>query len=239
MLTQLEGNKKIGELIQSNIPFSIIRLRSETACLEWYLKNSYPTIIPPFYEINGGIYPLTKEIIKFYGKCIKEGIEECDYSVYWKMHDTQYKKFSTIKKIKLLHNRAVEPFYFNDPWSQYLEGKKVLIIHPFINTIKEQFNNREKIFSNSKILPPFILKTIKSIQTSGGGIKPHNNWMESLTFMKNSIKKEDFDIALLGCGCSDIPLSTMIKKMGRQCLPKQGIKLGDHMLLQFNDAKFA
>jgi hypothetical protein len=62
MMSEIEGNLSIGKHIQSGKPLSIIRLRSETNCLEWYLNNTYPKTFPNFYEVNGGLYPLNKKI---------------------------------------------------------------------------------------------------------------------------------------------------------------------------------
>lgn len=40
---------------------------------------------------------------------------------------------------KLVHLRELEPWFYDEPWSQYLEGKKVLVIHPFEADIKQQY----------------------------------------------------------------------------------------------------
>ena len=49
-----------------------------------------------------------------------------------------------------------------------LENKKVLIIHPFIDTILSQYNFREKIFENKDILPKFDIETVKAVQSLSG-----------------------------------------------------------------------
>lgn len=217
-LNHVDGNKKISRHILSNRPLSIIRLRSETACLEWYKMDKYPSPIPASYEINGGLYPLTKGVIAFYAKTIDEGIKNSDYIAYWPIHDIQYKKYAKMYDFNLIHNRSVEPFYFDDPWSKYLTGKRILVVHPFTDTIEKQYKNRDKLFDNNSILPEFNLKLIKSIQSSGGGEKPHESWIKSLEYMIEQIKNVEFDVALLGCGCYDIPLSTEIKRMGKQSI---------------------
>lgn len=219
MMSEIEGNLSIGKHIQSGKPLSIIRLRSETNCLEWYLNNTYPKTFPNFYEVNGGLYPLNEKIIEYYSKTIKEGIELCNYSAYWSMHKTQYKLYGNkVKKMKLIHNRSLEPFYFDSPWSQYLKNKKVLVIHPFSETIKQQYLKKDLLWKNKDVLPNFTLNTLKSEQSSAGGKKKFSSWIESLKYMINELKQDDFDIALIGCGCYDIPISNEIKKMGKQSI---------------------
>jgi len=217
MLNAEEGNKTIGDHIRSGKPLSVIRLRSETTCLDWYISQNYPKTFPNFYEVNGGLYPLNKTVIEYYSKTIKEGIELCDYSAYWPMHSSQYDNYDKkVKKMSLMNNRSLEPFYFEEPWSQFLKNKKVLVIHPFTDTIKRQYLKKDLLWENKKILPEFTLEVLKSEQSSAGGEKKFTSWIDSLNFMVRKIKAIDFDVALLGCGCYDIPLSNEIKKMGRQ-----------------------
>ena len=218
MLNSEEGNRLIGEHIVSGKPLSVIRLRSETNTLYHYLNNDYPESYPSFLENNGGLYPLNKEIIEYYNHSLVEGITKCDYSVYWDIHKKQYDDFQKKWSINLVHNRAVEPFYFKNPWSQHLKGKKVLVIHPFVESIISQYKKREKLFDDSLILPSFDLLGLKSIQTSGGGEKLYPSWVASLDSMVEKIKSMDFDIALIGCGCYDIPICSTIKDMGKQAI---------------------
>ena len=34
------------------------------------------------------------------------------------------------------------PFLWKNPWTKYLEGKKVLVVHPFVDSIKSQYENK-------------------------------------------------------------------------------------------------
>lgn len=48
------------------------------------------------------------------------------------------------------------PFLWKNPWTKYLEGKKVLVVHPFVDSIKSQYeNNRERLFDDPDVLPRF------------------------------------------------------------------------------------
>ena len=125
-------NEKIKKLIKSSKPFSIIRLRSETDILIKHLNNRICDKEGDKYKNNGGIFKPTKEILTEYSKIIKSGLEECDSLIYWKHLNNQYNDYEKIYNCDLFHNRSIEPFYFEKPWSKELEGKKILVIHPFI-----------------------------------------------------------------------------------------------------------
>ena len=51
----------------------------------------------------------------------------------------------------------------------------MLIIHPFEESIKNQYLIRDKIFKDN-YLPKFHLKTIKAVQTIYGYNKNFNDW---------------------------------------------------------------
>lgn len=107
------------------------------------------------------------------------------------------------------------------PWTYALKGKKVLVIHPFAESIKAQYeNNRqhifERIYKADDILPEFELKTIKAVQTIGDNIDDRfETWFDALDYMTEQCKNIDFDVAIIGCGAYGYPLASRIKNMGK------------------------
>lgn len=121
----------------------------------------------------------------------------------------------------------LNPFFSENPWTRALEGKKVLVVHPFANTIKEQFAKRDLLFDNC-LLPDFRLTTIKAIQSIAGEKTPFKDWFEALGFMQTEIDKVDYDIALIGCGAYGFPLAAHVKRNG-----KKAVHLGGSLQLLF------
>lgn len=123
----------------------------------------------------------------------------------------------------------LDPFWAKSPWTLALKGKKVLVIHPFAELIKEQYyNKRTLLFKNNDILPEFHLKTIKAIQSLGGDCSLYSTWFKALDSMKKQIDQCDFDICLLGCGAYGLPLASHIKSIG-----KKAIHIGGSLQLLF------
>ncbi|WP_312311263.1 hypothetical protein [Empedobacter brevis] len=125
--------------------------------------------------------------------------------------------------VTLCNIRELEPWFFDNPWTKALEGKKVLVVHPFEQTIINQYQNRNNIYKNGDVLPEFELKTIKAIQSIADEKSDFNNWFEALDFMKNQINQIDFDIAILGCGAYGFPLASYIKEKGKQAIHLGGV----------------
>jgi len=122
---------------------------------------------------------------------------------------------------------GLEPYHFSDnPWSEELVDKKVLVVHPFDKSIRQNYENREKLFVGTNILPKFELITIKAEQNLG---KSESNWFDSLHLMQDKISEVDFDIALVGCGAFGLPLASFIKTE----LQKTSIHLGGALQLLF------
>lgn len=143
--------------------------------------------------------------------------------------------FSEKYYLPQIYNKALEAFYHIQkgikPWTHYLLGKKVLIIHPFVDSFKKQIdNNYQKIDDEKKriFLKNQELKFYKSYQTIAGN-HIHDNWFVTYLKMCNDIKNIDFDIALLGCGGYGLPLCNFIKMN----LNKSAIYVGGVLQLFF------
>ena len=94
-----------------------------------------------------------------------------------------------------------------------------MIIHPFEESIREQYEKREHIFPGTEILPEFDLLTLKAVQTiAGNKDKRFSTWFEALEWMKNEALKMDFDIAIIGCGAYGFPLAAKLKEAGKQAI---------------------
>ena len=123
----------------------------------------------------------------------------------------------------------LEPYWGDQPWSRALQGKKVLVVHPFAQLIEKQYhNNRTKLFVNPDVLQPFQLKTLKSVQSIGGISNGFSSWFDALDWMKNEIDKIDYDICIIGCGAYGLHLAAHVKRQG-----KKAIHLGGATQLMF------
>jgi hypothetical protein len=116
-------------------------------------------------------------------------------------------------------------YFIQNSWFKSLSNKKILIIHPFKESIDEQY----KKLTDLNILPKFkSFEVLAAVQSIGGYNDEFNNWFEALDYMKNQIKNIDFDVALIGCGAYGLPLASYVKNIG-----KQGLHLGGALQLLF------
>lgn len=178
-------------------------------------------------ENNAGFFPSNKDQHKKFSDIMLESMKKCDLQGIWYLLYEDY----TIKKIlpsvtNIIEARYLEPwFYKENPWTAALENKKVLVIHPFENTIKSQYKKRKYIFpNNEKYLPKFELKTLRAIQSAAGTRDTRfKTWFEALNYMYEEALKIDFDVAIIGCGAYGYPLAAKLKCAGKQAIHLGGV----------------
>jgi len=113
------------------------------------------------------------------------------------------------------------------PWSMHLEGKKVLVIAGFAESIMRQHQLASRIFS-SVPYPKFQLEVIKAPLSAGRDSVTANNWFENLRLMEKKMEEINFDIALISAGAYSYPLALKAKELG-----KIGIHCGGGLQLFF------
>lgn len=172
---------------------------------------------------QAGFFPDEKEMFYRFADVYLDACKEVDMIGVWNMFlqgeiTKKYLPDATYTEL-----RAIEPYYYESPWSEALKGKKVLVIHPFAETIQEQYIKREKIFPGTDILPEFELLTIKAVQTiAGQKDERYATWFDALEDMHQQTKKLDYDIALVGCGAYGFPLAAKIKADAKQVVHMGG-----------------
>lgn len=239
-----EANNLISNLIQSDKPFMVGRLGStETrfivnSLLQTKIKSDTKGIFqtlsgdinilwkkdPVFLDnlcLLSGFFPNDVSFSEKFIQIYEESISNLDVLGVWNEMEFQIENIP--QETKLCKIREIEPWFYDEPWSYQLEGKKVLVIHPFENSIKHQFLHKNDIYKNSKTLPDFELKTIKAVQTLAGQESEFEDWFEALESMKEKITKTDFDIAIIGCGAYGFPLASFVKDQGKQAIHLGGV----------------
>lgn len=166
-------------------------------------------------SIYSGIFPIGLNTAERFSQRYLKDIPEIDLLACHQYYEKFMPLRSNIQRIQL---EMLYPFFVRRPWTRFLKGKKVLVVHPFVETIKSQYERRETLFDVPDILPDFDLKTIKAVQTIAGCESEFKTWFDALSYMEKQIDAIDFDIAIIGCGAYGLPLAAHVKRIGKQAV---------------------
>lgn len=171
-------------------------------------------------QSNAGFFPITHKQISKYCKLMLEDSKKVDLLESWLNDEYQLKDY--LKTSLPITAEIMGPYFFKNPWTRALKGKRVLVVHPFADTIKNQYKKRERLFKDPDVLPAFELQTLKAIQSIGGNSQ-YNDWFEALEDMKLQISACNFDICIIGCGAYGFPLAAHVKRIGKKAIQLAGM----------------
>lgn len=168
---------------------------------------------------NAGFFPEREDMGVRYAGLMREACGQADLIGVWfnPMEDYTIARYGPQASITYL--RGLEPWYSEQPWTAALKDRRVLVIHPFADTIEKQYEKRELLFPGTDLLPECRLRTVKAVQTIAGTKDSRfQDWFEALSWMEQEAMKEAFDIAVIGCGAYGFPLAARLKAHGRQAV---------------------
>lgn len=235
VLTRQQANQSILEGLRSAEPFFIGRLGSvELECLTHYLyfldrrnclEQSYPDNVKMMMNINAGFFPSEDVLLDEFCRLYLSRLNEMD--IIWSMWFSKFenKIYSEYKEDTSVadYDETVFPYDQDQPWTLGLKGRKVLVIHPFEESIRENYKIKDKLFGNPEFLPDFELITLKAVQSIAGNKTPYETWFEALKDMEDKMDRIDYDIALIGAGAYGLALGAHAKRVGKKAVHIGGI----------------
>lgn len=236
LLTKDEANLLIRDLISINRPFLVSRfgsvelkvvLRSLNRRNRDWLEKLYgllamqesPIWVPWEHrkaKNAAGFFSVDRKSTESFASLYLHASQNIDVLGSWVPGENQLSTFLKASRVTTLD--GINPIGAAHPWTTALEGKKVLVIHPFARSVESQYQRREELFADPAILPKFELKTLKAIQSIGGDSGGFKSWFEALEHMHAESRKIDFDVAIIGCGAYGFPLGSMIKEDGKSAV---------------------
>lgn len=225
VLAPEQGNKWIQKRLLSNIPTMVCRVGGvEFSCLVAYLdqkrdQKRFKKGIRDQMRDNAGFFPAKHPELARFCEELLGHLSQADAVCVWHKPQEPAVFSRYCPKATLMTLAPLDAYQFDMPWTAALEGKKVLVIHPFSKTIEKQYaQHRAKIFKNPQILPEFELITLQAVQSVAGNKTAFSSWFEAYQSMTKQIDAIDFDIALIGAGAYGLPLAGYIRKCHKHAI---------------------
>jgi len=227
ILDEAQTHQMLRDAILTNKPFMGTRIGGvEFSCLVRYLKikdrwwKYFPLGIQSQMKNNAGVINANSKILEKVSRRYLSDLEAVDIMGIWEKPEEPAIFSNYCPQAKLTHLRFFDPIITTiDPsWTYALAGKKVVIIHPFEDTIFSQYSKREHLFPGLKILPKFELITLKAVQSIASEPTPFLSWFEALQSMEDQLTQLDFDVVLIAAGAYGLPLAAHAKRLGKTAI---------------------
>jgi len=232
----VDGNNVISHFLKHNLPFCAGKIGVTELNLLYCHHNivNASRFLPHLqHEVEdiAGLFPYNKETTTAFAEDMLSRLVTLDLIPKWNKVNPIFEKHildNYCKNVYITELQHLEPYFFDKPWTNQLEGKTVLVISPFTESIERNYKNLDKIW-NGKIKPNFKLTTLK--YPFALKISPNDKFKYSDEVYKHYLKalqQEKFDVCITGTGYTSLLLAAEAKKMG-----KAGIHLGGSTQILF------
>ncbi|HQY87594.1 MAG TPA: hypothetical protein PK402_02975 [Tepidisphaeraceae bacterium] len=165
---------------------------------------------------NAGVYPIDNVVISKFARVFLESLRQTNLlGVWYRFGEARItKEFS--KDATLIDSHAIEPYFFDNPWTTALKNKRVLVITPFTISVERNFANRHLIWkSKPNLLPDFQIETLRCPLQPQMIQAEYPTWHDAFEKLKSEMSRRTWDVMIVGAGAWSIPLCAHARSMGR------------------------
>lgn len=226
VLPAAEGNRLAGEAVRAGQPFLFGRCgATEMRTVAEYYRDGGRTFSDRIRrEIRdlSGVFPTDDDTLRRFCELYIRCAQQADLLALWDVGaERQVIRGCTHTRFTQL--RALEPYYHEHPWSAALAGKKVLVVHPFKESILSQYQKRDKLFPGTDILPEFAsLTVVQAVQGLAGQDTGYGSWFDALAAMEGAMDAADYEVAVIGAGAYGLPLAAHARETGHVAVQMSG-----------------
>lgn len=159
----------------------------------------------PVMKNNAGVKLSSNKSIVLYSDLYLKAFENCDLYCCWEfqgnvINQSNYYILNNYKK-QLVWAFALDIFHYiySRPWTLALQGKRILLISAFEDSLKEKIPIREKIYGID-LFPGCEFIIVKPPQTQGTEESLDFNYELEKFYRRLDEVKDSYDVALVSCG---------------------------------------
>jgi hypothetical protein len=223
-----QGNRVIADTLAQGAPCMITRLgSSEIGVIAYYLRwrapgrvrLPYPAAVKRAITINAGFFPADDEAIDDFVRLYLKSMRDADVMAVWFNRGERRVVAQYCERAEFIELAAMFGMLYESSWSAQLEGKRVLVVHPFTKTIESQYEHRRsQLFADPCVLPQFELQTLAPPQTIAGNTQGFATWFDALAHTCERVSRLSYDVALIGAGAYGLPIAAFVKEQGGQAV---------------------
>ena len=227
ILSAEDGNDAIAAAVTAGAPYMAARCgATEMRTVADYLQNGGTNFAEKTREDIrnlSGAFPTDDATLAKFCRTYMDCAHTADLLALWNVGAEREVVRGCGSATRYTKLRALEPYYHPHPWSAALAGKRVLVVHPFKNTIQRQYARREKLFPGTEILPEFAdLRIVQAVQGLAGADTGYASWFDALAAMQQEMDAAPYDVAIIGAGAYGLPLAAHARDTGHVAVQMSG-----------------
>lgn len=202
--------------------------QESSSFMKTYIQSSLPVM-----KNNAGIRISSLSSLYCYEEQYLSAFHHCDLYAGWEPHgdyihhiaksQKYLQKLYASKQCIWTHCFDIFHYIYAQPWTWALRRKRVLVVSPFIETIKEQLPIREHLYHGIDLFPECEFVFLKPPQTQAD--EDAREFDVELSDFKLQIDNivDDFDVALLSCGGYANPIASYIFSQKKSAIYVGGV----------------
>ncbi|MGN0983585.1 MAG: hypothetical protein ACI4OI_01985 [Gemmiger sp.] len=226
ILSAAEGNAAAAAALRAGKPWLFARCgATEMRTVAEYLKNGgqgFSEKARQELRNLSGVFPTNDETLARFCRLYVACAQSADLLALWDV-GAERQVIRGCRGTAFTRLRALEPYYHAQPWSAALAGKRILVVHPFRQTILAQYARREALFPGTDVLPAFAsLRVVQAVQGLAGQETGYPDWFAALAAMQAEMDAAPYDVAIIGAGAYGLPLAAHARDTGHAAVQMSG-----------------
>jgi len=163
---------------------------------------------------NAGIRPRSKASYTHYEQLCSAAIKQADVLGVWRTIYEEIVYRSLQPRVAACHGETLGPtFRLRDHWLQHLGGMRLLVFSPFEDSIRAQLPHMDQIWEPINLRWSSTVEVFKFPYLIDDDCRL--DWRDVYASCSEKLHRDDYDVAIFGCGGLGIPLAQVAKERGK------------------------
>jgi hypothetical protein len=172
-------------------------------------RQPYANRLLTFLRSGAGYFPLNAEAVDRMARLYLEAIADVSVYAAWTPHDALLCP-AQARRIRLID---LDPFFTHRRWTLALEGRRVCVVSPFTETIRGQYDKRERLFA-TPVMPAMELMLVRAPMSHCGADVTGQDWHENLQRLIDQSVAAKAEVVVIGAGAYGLPLGAALARQG-------------------------
>lgn len=160
-------------------------------------------------RLGAGFFPVNNDTVDQLARLYLSAVADISVYAAWTPHDALLCP-PQARRVRLID---LDPFFTQRRWTMALEGRRVCIVSPFVDTMRTQYPLRNKYFP-TPVIPAMDLTYVRAPMTQCETDTSGQNWYDNLTNLTDSVLSTGAEVVIIGAGAYGLPLGAAVSRQG-------------------------